>query len=188
MRSSRTDRKAYDLQNKRAAHPICRCGPVIMIALGANLPSAAGPPAATLEAAQARLEVLSVKILAQSSFYETPAWPDPGQPAFVNAVAAIETTLQPVELLALLHGVETEFGRLRSVPNAPRPLDIDLLDYDGRVMAGDPTLPHPRMSQRSFVLVPLAEIVPGWRHPVSGRGAAELLATLPDRDTSKKLA
>src|ERR1700712_5763669 len=111
MRSSRTDRKAYDLQNKRAAHPICRCGPVILIALGANLPSAAGPPAATLKAAQARLQEVGVEILARSSFYETPAWPDPDQPAFVNAVAVVETTLQPVELLALLHGVETAFGR-----------------------------------------------------------------------------
>lgn len=161
---------------------------MILIALGANLPSPAGLPAETLNAALARLEQRGMKILARSSLYETPAWPDPAQPAFVNAVAAIETALQPVELLALLHGVETAFGRLRSVPNAPRPLDIDLLDYDGRVMAGDLTLPHPRMSQRSFVLVPLAEIAPGWRHPVAGQGAAELLAELPDRDVPKKLA
>jgi 2-amino-4-hydroxy-6-hydroxymethyldihydropteridine diphosphokinase len=161
---------------------------MILIALGANLPSPAGPPAKTLRAALARLEQLGVKILAVSSLYETPAWPDPAQPAFINGVAAAETAIQPVELLALLHGVETEFGRLRSVPNAPRPLDIDLLDYDGQVMAGDLTLPHPRMTQRSFVLVPLAEIESGWRHPVTGQGAGELLAVLPDRDAPKKLA
>jgi 2-amino-4-hydroxy-6-hydroxymethyldihydropteridine diphosphokinase len=161
---------------------------VILIALGANLPSPAGPPAETLSAALARLEQTGVKILVRSSLYETPAWPDPAQPAFVNAVAAIQTALQPVELLALLHDVETAFGRLRSVPNAPRPLDIDLLDYDGRVMAGDLALPHPRITQRSFVLVPLAEIAPGWRHPVTGQGAAGLLADLPDRDVPKKLA
>jgi len=161
---------------------------MILIALGANLPSPAGPPAETLNAALARLEQKGVKILARSSLYRAPAWPDPTQPAFANAVAAVETALQPVELLALLHGVETEFGRLRSVPNAPRPLDIDLLDYDGRVMAGDLTLPHPRMTQRSFMLVPLAEIAPGWRHPVTGQGAADLLAELPDRDVPKKLA
>jgi 2-amino-4-hydroxy-6-hydroxymethyldihydropteridine diphosphokinase len=161
---------------------------VILIALGANLPSPAGIPAETLNAALARLEQKGVKILARSSLYETPAWPDPAQPAFVNAVAAAETALQPVELLALLHDVETEFGRLRSVPNAPRPLDIDLLDYDGRVTASELTLPHPRMTERSFVLVPLAEIAPGWRHPVTGQGKAELLAALPDRDVPKKLA
>lgn len=160
---------------------------MILIALGANLPSAAGPPAATLEAATARLEKLGVKILARSHLYETPSWPDPGQPAFVNAVAVVETTLQPVELLALLHGVETAFGRMRSAPNAARTLDIDLLDYDGRVMSEGPILPHPRMATRSFVLVPLAEVAPGWRHPLTGQGAGELLAGLADRDAPKLL-
>ena len=105
----------------------------------------------------------------------------------MNAVAAVETTLQPVELLTLLHGIETNFGRLRSAPNASRSLDIDLLDYEGRVVTDGVTLPHPRMTQRSFVLVPLAEIVPGWRHPVSGLGVAELLARLPDRDVPRRL-
>jgi 2-amino-4-hydroxy-6-hydroxymethyldihydropteridine diphosphokinase len=129
-----------------------------------------------------------VKILSVSSFYETPAWPDPSAPAFVNAVAAVHTALQPVELLNLLHGVETEFGRMRSAPNAARTLDIDLLDYDGRVMMDGVTLPHPRLAQRSFVLVPLAEIAPDWTHPISRQGAGELLAGLPDRAVPKKLA
>ncbi len=161
---------------------------MILIALGANLPSHAGPPAATLRAALARLQQLGVKILCQSSFHETPAWPDPAQPVFVNAVASIETALQPVELLMLLHGVETDFGRLRSAPNAPRTLDIDLLDYDGRIMTGALVLPHPQMAERSFVLAPLAEVAPNWRHPVTGQGAAALLAGLPDRGSPKKLA
>jgi 2-amino-4-hydroxy-6-hydroxymethyldihydropteridine diphosphokinase len=161
---------------------------VILIALGANLPSPAGPPAATLRHALARLEQLGVKILSVSSLYETPAWPDPAQPVFVNAVAAVETALQPVELLTLLHGVETDLGRLRSAPNAARTLDIDLLDHGGRVMNDDVILPHPRMAERSFVLVPLAEIVPDWRHPVTGQGVGEFLAGLPDRATTKKLA
>ena len=161
---------------------------MILIALGANLPSPAGPPVATLKSALIRLEERGVKILSVSSFYESPAWPDPGQPSFTNAVAAVETALQPVELLTLLHGVETDFGRLRSAPNAARTLDIDLLDYGGRVMEDGVTLPHPRMHQRSFVLAPLAEVAPGWRHPVNGRSAAELLAGIPDRDAPKKLA
>jgi 2-amino-4-hydroxy-6-hydroxymethyldihydropteridine diphosphokinase len=160
---------------------------VILIALGANLPGPAGPPAATLRAALVRLEERGVKILSVSSFYETPAWPDSRQPAYVNAVAAVETTLQPVELLTVLHGVETDYGRLRSAPNASRTLDIDLLDYDGTVLAGAVMLPHPRIAQRSFVLVPLAEVAPDWRHPVTGEGVAELLAQLPDREVPRRL-
>jgi len=160
---------------------------VILIALGANLPGPAGPPATALRAALTRLEERGVQIVSASSFYETPAWPDPGQPAYINAVAAVETTLQPVELLTLLHGVETDFGRLRSAPNAPRTLDLDLLDYEGRVVTEGVVLPHPRMTERSFVLVPLAEIAPAWRHPVTGEGVMDLLARLPDRDVPRRL-
>jgi len=123
-----------------------------------------------------------------SSFYKSPAWPDPSDPPFVNAVAAIRTGLQPAELLGLLHRVETEFGRMRSVPNAPRTLDIDLIDQDGIVRYGDVVLPHPRMADRSFVLAPLAEIAPGWRHPVTGESAGEMLARLPDRDVPERLS
>ena len=160
---------------------------MILIALGANLPSPVGPPAATLKHALGELDRKGVKILKVSSFYETPAWPDPADPAFINAVATVRTAFQPVELLAILHGVETEMGRLRSAPNAARSLDLDLLDYEGRVMDAGVTLPHPRMAKRSFVLVPLVEIAPDWRHPVSGQGIEELLAALPDRDAPKRL-
>lgn len=170
-----------------AARLISWRGPVITIALGANLPSSAGSPEQTLRAALARLEALGLRIVSVSSLYETPAWPDASDPPFVNAVASVKTDLQPVELLALLHGVETDFGRMRSVPNAPRTLDIDVIDYDGRVTSDGLILPHPRLAARAFVLVPLAEIAPGWTHPVTGQGVGALLATLADRDVPKRL-
>ena len=161
---------------------------MILIALGANLPSAAGPPAATLSSALGRLKQCGITILSVSSFYQTPAWPDPSEPPYINAVVSIATRLQPGELLMLLHDVEAGFGRERGATNASRTLDLDLLDYDGRIVASDLVLPHPRMAERSFVLAPLAEIAPGWQHPLTRQGAGELLAGLPDRDALKKLA
>ena len=161
---------------------------MILIALGANLPSSAGPPMATLTAALAGLAEQGVEILAVSSFYETPAWPDPAEPAFINAVAEIRTALPPAALLALLHKVEDAFGRVRARLNAPRSLDLDLLDYDGLVTDQGLTLPHPRIAERGFVLVPLAEIAPGWQHPVTGAQAGDLASALPDPGGVKKLA
>ena|SRR6185312_8096986 len=152
--------------------------PKIFIALGANIPSAAGPPRATLKAALAALEARGVQILKLSSFRQTEAWPDPADPPFTNAVAQIQTELQPAALLGLLHEVETAFGRERSTPNAARTLDLDLVDYGGRVTQGRVELPHPRTAERRFVLEPLAEIAPGWRHPGSGQTVEALLAAL----------
>jgi len=151
---------------------------MIVIALGANLPSRAGAPRETLLAALDALTAFGVRVTAVSPFYASKAWPDPGDPAFVNAVAIVETELSPHALMTRLHEVETSFGRKRSTKNAPRPLDLDLIDYDGRVENGPPVLPHPRMHDRAFVLAPLADVAPGWRHPISGRSVGLLLAAL----------
>lgn len=154
---------------------------MIAIALGANLESKAGAPSATLRAALAALRENGVRIVAVSPFYRTPAWPDPRDPEYVNAVAHISTALGPRELLAELQRTETRFGRKRSGKNAPRTLDLDIVDYDGRIEEGPPVLPHPRMRDRAFVLVPLADVAPGWRHPVTGESVAELIGALtPD--------
>jgi len=152
---------------------------VILIALGANLPSPAGKPADTLNAALAAFAVRSITIEMQSGFYRSPAWPNPLDPPFINAVAAVRTDLSPRDLLAALHEVEHSFGRRRGEPNAPRTLDLDILDYDGRIEQGPPILPHPRMENRAFVLLPLRDVAPDWRHPVNGRSIAELIAALP---------
>lgn len=160
---------------------------MIVIALGANLPSHAGSPRETLLSSLDALTALGIRVTALSSFYSTKAWPDPGDPAFVNAVALLDTELAPPDLMSRLHDVETSFGRKRSSKNAPRPLDLDLIDYNGRVESGSPDLPHPRMRSRAFVLVPLAEVAPGWCHPVSGETVEQLLATLDggDKDVTR---
>lgn len=152
----------------------------VFIALGANLPGPAGPPQATLEEALARLGAAGARVTARSRWYRSPAWPDPAEPEFVNAVAALETVLEAADLLGLLHRIEDALGRERGRPNAPRAIDLDLLDYRGAVEGGaGPVLPHPRLHRRAFVLLPLAEIAPAWRHPVSRRSVAELIAALP---------
>jgi 2-amino-4-hydroxy-6-hydroxymethyldihydropteridine diphosphokinase len=153
----------------------------IFIGLGANLSSAHGGPRETLEAALAALAAAGVRILRRSRWYESAPVPASDQPWYVNGVAEIETERDPASLLALLHEVEAAFGRSRRVRNEARSLDLDLLAYGDRVEPGDPgpALPHPRLHERAFVLVPLAEIAPEWRHPRLGLSVRALRERLP---------
>lgn len=157
---------------------------VALIALGANLADPAGnPPLLTCRRAAAALaELPGLRLVALSRWYRTaPDPPMPGAPWFVNGVARLVGDAgDPAALLAALHAIEAAAGRQRSWRNAPRPLDLDLIDLDELVRAApDPVLPHPRAHLRRFVLQPLAEVAPEWRHPVFGVGAARLLAGLP---------
>jgi 2-amino-4-hydroxy-6-hydroxymethyldihydropteridine diphosphokinase len=161
---------------------------MILVALGANLPSEAGHPQDTIGAALAAMPAQKIRVLKVSALYCTPAWPDSADPPFVNGVARVETALAPADLLAALHAIEAQFGRARSRPNAPRTLDLDLIDYDGRVEQGSPALPHPRVQSRAFVLKPLADVARDWTHPVTGRSVADLLAALPAADVAGVIA
>lgn len=152
---------------------------MILIGLGANLLSRVGQPAATLHAAAELLRDSGVEVANVSPFYRSVAWPDPADPPYVNAVAKIRTGLSPHKLLNVLQTIETRLGRVRRAINAPRTLDLDILDYDGRIEAGPPALPHPRMGVRAFVLVPLRDVAPDWRHPVLHKTVDELISELP---------
>ena len=147
------------------------------IGLGANLPSKIGPPESTLAAAFARLEELDA-ITACSSLYSTAPVGFAAQPRFLNAVVTLETELTPFELLGALLKIEREFGRdrLSAIPNGPRTLDLDILLYDDFVIGGSSlVIPHERLQERAFVLVPLNEIAAHAIDPRTGSSVSQLL-------------
>ncbi len=152
---------------------------MILVALGSNLPGPAGSPRHMVEAALAALPEVGVTVVCRSPWYLSAPVPPSDQPWFVNGVATVGFSGTPSDLLACLHAVEASLGRHRDgTVNAARTLDLDLLDMDGLIWAADPTLPHPRLHQRAFVLRPLADVAPTWRHPASGRLVTELLEAL----------
>ena len=150
----------------------------VIVALGASLPDGYPSLEALLEAALVELGARGVRVLVRSCWWRSAAWPDPAEPEYRNGVALVETALGPEALMAALLSVETGFRRERGARNAPRTLDLDLIAY-GRTVVDTPdlTLPHPRAHQRRFVMGPLAQIAPDWRHPVSGQTAAQLAAS-----------
>lgn len=165
---------------------------MIFVGMGSNQGGVAGRPAEMLEAALGRMAQRGILVSRQSALYRTDSEPDPSEPKFLNMVVQVNSHLGPSLLLKQLHAVETELGRRRRVQNEPRSIDLDLLDYDGRIHShtgdkGAPVLPHPRLFQRSFVLRPLNEICPNWRHPVTGKSGYTLLRALARPNSAQRL-
>lgn len=162
---------------------------MIVIGLGGNLPSQFGSPSGTLLAAVHALGQRAVIVRRLSPLYETAPVPVSDQPWYVNAVAAVETPLRPADLLLTLQRIEAQFGRVRTVRNAARVIDLDILDYDGQLVdEAGLKLPHPRLAERAFVLYPLRDIAPAWRHPVTGKTIDALIAELPKEQQIRRMS
>jgi 2-amino-4-hydroxy-6-hydroxymethyldihydropteridine diphosphokinase len=162
----------------------------IIIALGANLPSAVGRPAETFAHACAALRSRGVIVAGKAKLYRSAAVPASDQPAFLNTCIRVFTTLPPTALMVALQTIEQACGRKRRTVNEARTLDLDLIDYEGCVSdarSGALVLPHPRMSERGFVLRPMADLAPHWRHPRTGERLATLLARLPVSDDTQRV-
>jgi len=147
----------------------------IVVALGSNLAGAYGSSRILLEAALEALEADNLHLVAHSDWWRSAAWPDSSLPDYLNGVAIVETPLSAGRVLDRLLAIEVRFGRRRGLPNDARTLDLDLIAH-GRTVIAEPhlVLPHPRASERRFVMGPLAQIAPKWVHPVSGLTAEAL--------------
>lgn len=175
----------------------------MLLALGSNLTSLAGGPAKTLDAATKSLSQSGAVIRAVSRYYHTPAFPEGNGPDFVNAALRIEADWSPAQALEILHDIENELGRLREVRWGERTIDIDLIAYGDCILPNAATqkrwrtlsleaqmretpaeliLPHPRLQDRAFVLVPLADVAADWEHPLLGLSVGQMLQDLPQTD------
>lgn len=164
---------------------------MILIGIGANLPSARyGTPVQTVEAALAALDTHNdARVLRRSRWFESAPVPMSDQPWYVNGACIVETNLDAKGLLQVLHDIEADFGRVRAEKNAARVLDLDLLAYDNLV-SGDAegfNVPHPRLHERAFVLLPLRDLAPGWTHPGTGTSLDVLIAALPGDQVARPM-
>lgn len=180
-------------------------GLLALVALGANLPFEGEPPAGTIQAALDALSAEGLTVLAVSRLYQTPCFPAGAGPDYVNAAAVVSAGRESdaTSFLARLHAVEARFGRIREKRWGMRSLDLDLLALGDSVLPDPETqdswralppeaqvravpeqliLPHPRLQDRAFVLVPLADVAPDWVHPRTGQSVAQMLAALPQAD------
>lgn len=162
----------------------------LYIGLGANLPHPQlGSPRSTLEHVISLFPERGLRVLARSPWYESAPVPASDQPWYVNGVVRAATTLSPHEVLSSLQAIEAELGRQRVERNEARSVDLDIIAFGKMVLNGpdSPIVPHPRMQDRAFVLRPLADLAPDWRHPATGERIAELIARLPRDQVTRPL-
>ena len=151
------------------------------LAIGSNL----GNKIRNIEITKFELGKYKIRILKSSSNFISKSWPDPSMPNYINIIVKIKTSLEPLELLKVCNLIELKFGRVRSKINAPRKCDIDIIDYDKKTINKKNSkliLPHPRMSKRNFVLLPLFELDKSWKHPKSKINIVNLINSLPIKD------
>ncbi len=166
---------------------------MILVAIGANLPNPVyGPPLSTCKAVIPALERAGLRVTGCSRWYESAPVPASSQPWYVNGVVAVATTLDAMEVLTVLLDIEAAFGRRRGQRNAARTLDLDLIAYNDRVIADETgehalIVPHPRLQDRAFVLRPLADVAPQWRHPKSGVSVDQLIADLENPGSARPI-
>ena len=174
-----------------------------LVAIGSNEQEAFGGARAIVTAALRALEAAGLPVRAASGLFATPCFPAGFGPDFVNAVALVETTLAPAAILTRLHAVEADFRRKREKRWGPRTLDLDLVSVGATILPDRATqrywmdlpaeqqrkqvpeqliLPHPRLQDRAFVLIPMARLVPEWKHPVTGNTVNQMVAALPEAE------
>ena len=151
------------------------------LAIGSNL----GNKINNIEITKFELEKYRIKILKSSSSYISESWPDPSMPNYINIIIKIKTNLTPIELLRICNLIELKLGRIRLKKNSPRTCDIDIIDYDKKILNEKNSLlilPHPRMNKRNFVLLPLFEVDKSWKHPKTRINIVNLINSLPIKD------
>ncbi len=160
---------------------------MIVLSLGSNLTSSFGDRFKNLDLAISLLDSYGIKIKSKSSYYETPSYPDKSKPKYINIIAEVDSNLPPVDLASVLIFIEEKLGRIRNKKNDSRTCDIDIIDYNGQILDFKYKdlvfkVPHIKLAERNFVLVPLYEIIPTWKHPSTKEKINILIDKLSDED------
>ena len=160
---------------------------MLLLGLGSNLSSTFGDRFENIDISISYLESYKIKLVKKSSFYETPSYPDTKNPKFINVVIEVSTDLPPEDLASVLIYIEEKLERKRDQKNEPRTCDIDILDYNGKIMNFNYknlnfTVPHEKLIYRNFVLFPLQEIMPNWIHPKTKEKISALIAKLSEEN------